>query len=154
MTPLLKEDSWSLFCMHAFRAPSNVPSELQALAQSMAEECQGLLLALKVIGRAMFGKTSPELQWEPLLKKLRESRLQERTVEEELYERLKLGYDLLSEDDWRLKDCFLYFEAFPEDYLFDFEQVLCHWIGEGLVPGNGGDDPRVDAFSLLNKSWK
>ncbi len=52
MTPLLKEDSWSLFCVHAFRSPSNVPSELKALAQSMAEECQGLPLALKVIGRA------------------------------------------------------------------------------------------------------
>jgi hypothetical protein len=102
----------------------------------------------------MFGKTSPELQWEPLLKKLWESHLEERTVEEELYERLKLGYDLLFEDDWRLKDCFLYFAAFPEDYLFDFEQVLCHWIGEGLVPGNGGDDRRADAFSLLNKLWK
>jgi hypothetical protein len=154
MTPLLKEDSWSLFCVHAFRLPSNVPSELKALAQSMAEECQGLPLALKVIGRAMFGKTSPELQWEPLLKKLRESCMQERTVEEELYERLKLGYDLLSEDDWHLKDCTLYFAAFPEDCQIYFEDILWHWIGEGLVPGNGGDDPRVDAFSLLNKLWR
>ncbi|KAH9536430.1 hypothetical protein CY35_17G108300, partial [Sphagnum magellanicum] len=82
MTPLSKEDSWSLFCAHAFRPPYNVPCELEALAQSMAEECQGLPLALKVIGRAMFGKTSPELEWEPLLKKLRESHMQERTVEE------------------------------------------------------------------------
>jgi hypothetical protein len=38
----------------------------------MAEQCQGLPLALKDIGTAMLGKTSPELQWEPLLKKLRE----------------------------------------------------------------------------------
>ncbi|CAK9205206.1 unnamed protein product [Sphagnum troendelagicum] len=52
MTPLLKEDSWSLFCVHAFRSPSNVPSELKALTQSMAEECQALPLALKVIGGA------------------------------------------------------------------------------------------------------
>ncbi len=154
MTPLSKEDSWSLFCVHAFRPPSNVPCELEALAQSMAEECQGLPLVLKVIGRAMFGKTSPELQWEPLLKKLRESRMQERTVEEDLYERLKLGYDLLSEDDWRLKDCFLYFAAFAEDFKIFFEDILWHWIGVGLVPGNGGDDPRADAFSLLNKLWR
>jgi hypothetical protein len=154
MTPLLDEDSWSLVCMHAFRAPSNVRCELEALAQPMAEECQGLPLALKVIGRAMFGKTSPELQWEPLLKKLSESRLQERTVEEELYERLKLGYDLLSEDDWHLKDCFLYFAAFPEDCQIYFVDILWHWIGEGLVLGNGGDDRRADAFSLLNKLWK
>jgi Leucine-rich repeat (LRR) protein len=151
MTPLSKEDSWSLFCVHAFRPPSNVPCELKALAQSMAEECQGLALALKVIGRAMFGKSSPELEWEPLLKKLRESRMQERTVEEELYERLKLGYDLLSQDDGRLKDCFLYLAAFPEDCIIDLEKILWGWIGEGLVPGNGGDDPRADAFSLLSK---
>jgi disease resistance protein RPS2 len=113
MTPLSKEDSWSLFCMHAFRAPSNVPCELEPLAQSMAEECQRLPLALKVIGTTMFGKTSTEFEWEPLLNKLRESRLQKRSVEEELYERLKLRYNLLSGDSWRLNDCFLRFAAFP-----------------------------------------
>ncbi|CAM6068929.1 unnamed protein product, partial [Sphagnum tenellum] len=73
MTPLSKDDSWSLFCMHAFRAPSNVPCELEALAQSMAEECQALPLAQKVTGTAMSGKTSTEFEWQPLLKKLRES---------------------------------------------------------------------------------
>jgi disease resistance protein RPS2 len=117
----------------------------------MAEECQGLPLALKVIGRAMFGKTSPELQWEPLLKKLRESRMQERIVEEELHESLKLGYDLLFEVDSHLKDCFLYFATFHEDDEIAFDEILWGWIGEGLVPGNGGDDPRADAFSSLNK---
>jgi disease resistance protein RPS2 len=151
MTPVSKEDSWSPFCMPGFRPPSKVRCELKALAQSMAEESQGLPLALKVIGRAMFGKTSPELQWEPLLKKLRESHMQERTVEEELYECLKLGYDLLFEDDWRLKDCFLYFAALHEDDEIAFDEILWGWIGEALVPGNGGDDPRADAFSLLNK---
>ncbi len=106
MIPLSKEDSWSVFCMHAIRAPSNVPCELEELARCMAEEWQGLPLALKVIGEAMYGETLPE-QWKLVLKRLRESRIQEATVEEELYERLKLGYDLLSEDDGRLKDCFL-----------------------------------------------
>ncbi|CAM6053787.1 unnamed protein product, partial [Sphagnum tenellum] len=152
MTPLSYEDSWSLFCMHAFGAPSNVPRDLQALAQCMAEECQGLPLALKVIGRAMFRKASCE--WEAQLRKLRESRLQEGNVEGQLYERLKLGYDLLSEDDSRLKHCFLYLAAFPENSRIDFHEILLHWIGEGLVPGNGADDPRADAFSLLKKLWE
>ncbi|KAH9550487.1 hypothetical protein CY35_10G074800 [Sphagnum magellanicum] len=153
MTPLSKEDSWSLFCVHAFRPPSNVPCELKALAQSMAEECLGLPLALKVIGGAMFGETSPKFHWEALLKKLRELRMQERTVEEELYGRLRLGYDLLFED-WRVKECFLYFAAFPEDSEFDFQYILWHWIGEGLVPAHDGDDPPADAFSLLKKLWE
>ncbi|CAK9195230.1 unnamed protein product [Sphagnum troendelagicum] len=151
MTPLSKEDSWSLFCVHAFGEPSNVPGELEVLAHLIAEECQGLPLALKVIGRAMYRKISPELQWEPVLKKLRQSRMQERTVEEELYECLKLGYDVLSEDDERLKDCFLHFAAFPEDHELLFTDIFCHWVGEGWIPGNGEDDPRADAFSLLKK---
>jgi len=153
MSPLSNGDSWSLFCVHAFRSPFNVPCELEELARCMAKECQGLPLALKVIGEAMYGETLPE-QWKLLLKRLRESRLQERTVEAELYECLKLGYDLLSEDDRRLKDCFLFFAAFPEDYYVGFHQILWAWIGEGLVPGNGGDDPRADAVSLLNKLWR
>ncbi|CAK9231184.1 unnamed protein product [Sphagnum troendelagicum] len=106
----------------------------------------------RVIGGAMFRKASCE--WEPLLKKLRESRMYERPVEEELFERLKLGYDLLSEDDWRLKQCFHYFAGFPEDDVINFNRVLYHWIGEGLVPAHDGDDPRADAFSLLNKLWE
>jgi len=151
MTPLSEEDSWSLFCVHAFREPCNVPGELEVLAQSVAGECQGLPLALKVIGRSMFGKTSPELQWQPVLKKLRQSRMQERTVKKQLYERLKLGYDVLSEDDGRLKDCFLSFAAYPEDHEFSFTDIFYYWLGEGWVPGNGEDDARADALSLVQK---
>jgi hypothetical protein len=154
MTRLSEEDSWSLFCVHAFRPSSNVPCELVPLAQSIAEECQGLPLALKVIGRAIFEMSSRKFEWVSLLKKLRESRMQERTVEEKLYERLKLGYDLLSEDDYRLKQCFHYFAAFPEDSQILFEEILFHWTGEGLVPAHDGDDPTADAFSLLKKLWK
>jgi disease resistance protein RPS2 len=151
MTPLSKEDSWNLFCVHAFGHPSHVPYELEQLAQSMAEQCQGLPLALKVIGSAMVRKTLPELEWKPLLKKLRESRMQETTVEEDLYDRLKIGYDLLPR---RLKDCFLYFAAFPEACKIPFERILWYWIGEGLVPAHDGDDPKADAFTLLSKLWQ
>ncbi|CAK9194685.1 unnamed protein product [Sphagnum troendelagicum] len=54
------EDADHMEVVQAPKAPSNVPCELEALAQSMAEECQGLQLAQKVIGTAMFGKTSKE----------------------------------------------------------------------------------------------
>jgi hypothetical protein len=153
MTPLSKEDSWGHFWVHAFRSLFNVPSKLEVLARCMADECQGLLLALKVIGEAMFGETFPE-QWKLLLKRLREGRMQEMSVKDELYERLKRGYDLLSEDDGRLKDCFLHFAAFAEDCQINFEDILWHWIGEGLVPENGGDEPREDVILLLKKLWQ
>ncbi len=90
----------------------------------MVEECDSLPLVLKVIGGIMFGKTSIELEWEPLLKKLRESHVQERNVGHKLYDCLKLRYDILDEDDQRLKDCFFYFIAFLGDYIFTFENLL------------------------------
>ncbi|CAM6037851.1 unnamed protein product [Sphagnum compactum] len=87
MTRLSKENSLRLFCVHAFRSSSNVPHELKTLAESMAEECKGLPLALKVIGGAMFGKYLRE--WAPLLKKLEKSRMHEGPVEDDLYKFLK-----------------------------------------------------------------
>jgi hypothetical protein len=151
MKTLSPEDSWSLFCVHAFGTSSSVPHRLEASAKSMAEECGGLPLALKVIGAAMFGKTSDEHEWKPLLKKLNESRMQERTVKNKLYQHLKLGYDVLEEDDPRLKDCFTYFAAFAEDQEVEFQVFLWCWIGEGLVPGYVGDDPEIEAYGLLMK---
>jgi len=118
MTCLLEEDSWSLFRTHAFGPSLKVPCELKALVHCMVEEC------LKVIGGAIFGRTSTKLEWEPLLKKLRESHVQEKNVGQKLYECLKLGYDILDEDDQRPKDCFLYFVAFPKNCIFTFEKVL------------------------------
>jgi disease resistance protein RPS2 len=154
MIPLSKEDSWSLFCVHAFRPPFKVPSGLEPVARCIAEECRGLPLALKVVGGAMCGKVNVKYEWEPVLKTLRESRMQDRNVEDELYERLKLGYDLLSEDDDRLQQCFHYFAAFPEDFTIVFEEIVCHWIAEKLVPAHDGNDPTADAFSLLKTLWE
>ncbi len=151
MKTLSPEDSWSLFRVHAFGKSSSVPHRLEALAKSMAEECGGLPLALKVTGAAMFKKTSEESEWKPLLKKLKESRMRERAMKNELYEHLKLGYDVLKEEDPRLEECFTYFAAFPEDHEVEFQVLFWYWIGEGLVPGYVGDDPRIDAYDLLMK---
>jgi Leucine-rich repeat (LRR) protein len=154
MTPLSKEDSWSLFCEHAFKPPSNVPYELEGLAQRVAEECKGLPLALKVVGGSMCGKVNRKYEWEPLLKKVCMAHMHDRNVEKQLFERLKLGYDLLSEDDCRLKKCFHFFAAFPKDSTIIFEEILFHWTAEKLVSVDDGDDPAADAFSLLKKLWQ
>jgi hypothetical protein len=65
---------------------------------------------------------------------------QERPVEEESCERLKLGYDLLSEDDWRLEQYFQYFAAFPEDE-GDFLRFKVHDVMRDL------------AFYILEKDY-
>jgi disease resistance protein RPS2 len=135
---LSKEDSWKLFCVHAFsRGFSNIPSQLQEVAELVAQECKGRPLALKVIGGSMVGKTTRQ-EWEFQLNCFQESReLPEQQEEEALFGRLKLSYDNLDNDNSASKECFLGFAAFPEDRMVEMEELIKLWEAQALF-----DDPR------------
>jgi len=150
---LSKENSWKLFCVHAFpRGLSNISSEVQGVGELVAEECKGLPLALKVIGRSMVGKTTRQ-EWEFQLKCLRESRqLPVQREEEALFGRLKLSYDNLDNDSPVCKECFLGFAAFPEDDEVQMHQLIKVWKALGLLDDRTkmfGDDPTLSAYYLV-----
>jgi hypothetical protein len=147
---LSKEDSWKLFYIHAFSTGfSNIPSQLQEVAELVAEECKGLPLALKVIGGSMVGKTTRQ-EWEFQLNCLQESReLPEQQEEEALFGRLKLSYDNLDNDNPVSKECF---PAFPEDRMVEMEELIKLWEAQALLddPRNMfGDDPTRSAYYLV-----
>jgi Leucine-rich repeat (LRR) protein len=150
---LSKEDSWKLFCVHAFpRGLSNISSQAQGVGELVAEECKGLPLALKVIGGSMVGKTTCQ-EWEFQLKCLWESRqLPKQQEEEELFGRLKLSYDNLDNDSPVSKECFLSFAAFPEDWVVMREELIELWKAQGLLDDPTkmcGDDPTLTAHYLV-----
>jgi Leucine-rich repeat (LRR) protein len=150
---LSKEDSWKLFCVHAFRRGfANIPSQLQGVAELVADECKGLPLALTVIGGSMVGKTTLQ-EWEFQLNCLRESReLPEQQEEEALFGRLKLSYDNLDNDNPVSKECFLSFAAFPEDRMVEMGELIKLWKVQGLLDDPSkvlGDDPRQSAYYLV-----
>jgi Leucine-rich repeat (LRR) protein len=147
---LSKEDSWKLFCVHAFpRAFPTIPCQLQGVAELVAEECKGLPLALKVIGGSMVGK-SMLLEWEFQLNRLRDSSELPAKDEEKLFGRLKLSYDNLDNDNPVCKECFLGFAAFPEDHIVRMEELIKTWKAQGLlVPTCMGEDPTQLAYYLL-----
>ncbi|CAK9232599.1 unnamed protein product [Sphagnum troendelagicum] len=148
MDKLSEEDSWRLFCVHAF-GQYNIPPGVEGLAHSVVEECQGLPLALKVIGGVMIGKKSRG-EWERELKKLQESRMKHQDVEKQLFDCLKTSYDdLENADHANAKECFLYFAAFREDELLERNRLFQYWVAEGLVPGEVGDDPEQDTDHVL-----
>jgi Leucine-rich repeat (LRR) protein len=147
---LSREDSWQLFCVHAFpRVFPTIPCQLQGVAESVAEECKGLPLALKVIGGSMVGKSMlPE--WEFQLNLLRDSSELPAEDEEALFGRLKLSYDNLDNDSPVLKECFLGFAAFPEDHIVRMEELIKTWKGQGLlVPTCMGQDRTQLAYYLV-----
>ncbi len=147
---LSKDDSWKLFCVHAFpRVFPTIPCHLQGVAELVAEECKGLPLALKVSGGSMVGK-SMLLEWEFQLNRLRESSELPEEEEEELFGRLKLSYDNLDNDNPVCKECFLGFAAFPEDHIVSMDNLIKAWNGQGLlVPTSMGDDPTQLAYYLV-----
>ncbi len=150
---LSKEDSWKLFCVHAFtRGLSNIPSQVQGVAELVAEECKGLPLALKVIGGSMVGKTTRQ-EWEFQVNCLRQSReLPEQQQEEALFGRLKLSYDNLDNDSPACKECFLGFAEFPEDHMVGIEELIQLWKLQGLLDDPTkmfGHDPTRSAYYLV-----
>jgi hypothetical protein len=148
MDKLSEEDSWRLFCVHAF-GQHNIPPGVEGLAHSIVDQCQGLPLALKVIGGVMIGKKFPG-EWERELKKLQESRTKHQDVEKLLFDCLKISYhDLENADHANAKECFLYFAAFRADELLEQNRLFQYWVAEGLVPGEVGDDPEQDTYHVL-----
>ncbi|CAM6040806.1 unnamed protein product, partial [Sphagnum compactum] len=137
---LSKEDSWKLFCVHAFpRGLSNIPFQLQGVAELVADECKGLPLALTVIGGSMVGKTMPP-EWEFQLDRLRESCVPGQEQEEALFGRLRLSYDNLDKDSPECKECFLGFAAFPEDRMVWMEELIKLWKAQGLLDNRFEND--------------
>jgi disease resistance protein RPS2 len=150
---LSKEDSWKLFCVHAFpRGFLTIPSQLQEVAELVAEECKGLPLALKVIGGSMVGKTMPA-EWESQRNCLWKSRqLPGQQEEEALFGRLKLSYDNLDNDNPVSKEYFLGFAAFPEDCKVNMKELIKLWKAQGLLDDPTkmfGEDPTQSAYYLV-----
>jgi len=50
---LSEENSWKLFCIHAFPDLAEPPNELSNVARLIVKKCGGLPLALKTIGASM-----------------------------------------------------------------------------------------------------
>ncbi|BBN04970.1 hypothetical protein Mp_3g09170 [Marchantia polymorpha subsp. ruderalis] len=143
---LKPEDSFRLFCWHAFSGVSNVPINLRKPAEDVAAECKGLPLALKVIGGTMAGKRDKRI-WDLTLKKLKNAETLSSDHEMQLYHRLQPSVDDLSET---LKDCFYYFAAYPEDASVKFvDDLISLWVGDGIVGGRKDYPPEDEAYELL-----
>ncbi|GLJ19670.1 hypothetical protein SUGI_0356320 [Cryptomeria japonica] len=128
MEYLSDEDSWKLFCAHAFAnyPQKENPPHLEKIAGDIVKECGKLPLAIKTIAGSLAGKTLV-WDWESKYRQLNE--VVHRN--DRIMQILKLSYDWLPP---ALKPCFAYFSLFPEDEELDCEYVINLWIGEGFIP--------------------
>lgn len=124
ITPLSDDDSFKLFCIHAFPEcqENRSPVDLDKMVRGVVERCCRLPLALQTIGSRMKSiKSVPE--WERTLKDLQDA-------EASIMSCFRLSYEALPN---HLKPCFLYCSVFSENTLIKSECLIHAWIAEGFI---------------------
>ncbi|CAH2077803.1 unnamed protein product [Thlaspi arvense] len=124
---LCEEEAWELFCQNAGEVTRS--DTVRRIARKVTRECGGLPLAIITVGMAMRGKTKVEL-WKHALKELKSSVPYVKSIEEKIYQPLKLSYDLLER---KTKSCLLFCALFPEDCSIDVAELVRYWIAEGFI---------------------
>ncbi|XP_073146375.1 disease resistance protein RPM1-like [Henckelia pumila] len=145
LDPLSAENSEKLFYRKAFPR-SSCPSDLNEIAKSILKRCEGLPLAIVVIGGLLATKNNKFEDWKTF----------EGTIGVELQgDYLKRLSKLLSlsyyDLPYYLKACFLYLSIFPEDKLLQKWEVLRLWIAEGFVEAKEGKTQEEVAEAYLNE---
>ncbi|XP_073158734.1 disease resistance protein RPM1-like [Henckelia pumila] len=145
LNPLTPEKSEELFHRKAFPRKS-CPPYLKEISKSILKRCEGLPLAIVVVGGLLATKNNNLEDW-----KLFDRHIGLESQEDSLKgmnKLLSLGYYDLP---YYLKACFLYLSIFPEDELLLKWKIIRLWIAEGFVEAKEGYTPEEVAESYLNE---
>ncbi|CAN6226878.1 unnamed protein product [Urochloa humidicola] len=125
--PLDVEDAWSLLKKQL--TPDQVVGidGLKKIGMEILKKCEGLPLAIKVIGGLLRRKCASERDWNAVLTSTAWSVA---GLPEQLDKRIYLSYEDLSP---QLKQCFLYCSLFPKGEEIIQIFVTRMWISEGFI---------------------
>ncbi|KAL5730502.1 hypothetical protein ACHQM5_003310 [Ranunculus cassubicifolius] len=126
---LSESESWELFCRTVF--PEDIGSgfspSLEDIGKEIASKCDGLPLALVVLGGLLFSKTKYPSEWADLL-----TNISRQLSEGE--SKISTIFDLSYMDlPYNLKSCFLYCSLFPLHFEIPAEKLIQLWTAEGLL---------------------
>ncbi|XP_021816399.1 disease resistance protein RPM1-like [Prunus avium] len=144
--PLERGDAWELFSMKAFSSYPNksCSTEILPLARELVEKCDGLPLAIVALSGLMSSKKSLT-EWGKIYNSLN-WHLTNNPLLEPMKSILLFSFNDLP---YRLKQCFLYFSLFPEDYVIVNKRLIRLWIAEGFVEHEKGTMPEEVANSYI-----
>ena len=130
-----EDESWQLFLKKAFRgigtATPTLTTELKELGNKIVTKCEGLPIAIVVLGSLLSTKEKTKQSWEKVLLS-REWHLDQGP--DSCMRILALSYNDLP---YYLKSCFLYCGIFPEDSEIDAWHLIKLWIAEGFIKRRG-----------------
>ncbi|KAL7193207.1 hypothetical protein ACSBR2_024923 [Camellia fascicularis] len=144
---LLKEqDAMDLFCHSAFpqHGRSSIPKDL---VSKIMRRCGGFPLALKVVGRSLYGE--PEVIWKNRLKLWSEAQ-SILYSNNELLICLQPSLDAL-DGMYKIKECFLDLASFPEDQRIPVTALMDMWV-ELYNLDKDGEDAIAILHQLSNRN--
>ncbi|KAK3428207.1 hypothetical protein EUGRSUZ_E00958, partial [Eucalyptus grandis] len=127
---LSNQESWELLMKRVFPKTKIIPGEMKRLGDQLLKKCEGLPLAIIVLGGLLAIN-----EWETIHKNIN-LHLSDRS---DVSKVLALSYDDLP---WYLKLCFLCLGSFLKDAEIPATEVLHMWIAEGFVSLKGYDKGR------------
>nr|XP_043639575.1 putative disease resistance RPP13-like protein 1 [Erigeron canadensis] len=150
---LSHEDALTLFAQHSLGSTNfdSYPT-LRSYAEGIEKKCDGLPLALKLLGTSLKTRRNEE-DWKELLN----SKIWSLKDEGGILPALRLSYHELSAC---LKQMFAYSSLFPKDYVFEKDDLILLWMAEGFLhkstPGEPMEMERLGEKyfdELLSKSF-
>ncbi|KAF7046986.1 hypothetical protein CFC21_055967 [Triticum aestivum] len=129
---LAPQDAWSLLKKQVLTSQENEPEvdRLEDIGFQIVAKCDGLPLAIKVMGGLLCKKEKTRRDWQDVLNDDIWSVSQ---MSKELNYAIYLSYQDLSP---YIKQCFLHFSLKPKKTLINDTEIVSMWVGEGLVEGD------------------
>ncbi|KAL0284066.1 UNVERIFIED_CONTAM: putative disease resistance protein [Sesamum radiatum] len=113
---LNQDESWELLQLEVFGKEGVCPPELEITGKLIAEQCDGLPLAIVVIGGILVDKlssvTDTKMEWKKVSDSV-QTYISNDDKNKRMENIISLSYNKLP---YELRDCFLYLGMFPEDY--------------------------------------
>jgi len=152
MKPLDKEASRRLFFHRIFGSEDACPGELKEVSSQILRKCGGMPLAIIIISSLLASQADKlKEDWEYVHKSMGSNVGTDRRLEV-MRHILNLSYKNLPP---RLKTCFLYLGAYPEDSVVWRDDLVRQWVAEGFVGGTHLEaiDVAANCFNeLVNRS--
>ncbi|XP_044962080.1 putative disease resistance RPP13-like protein 1 [Hordeum vulgare subsp. vulgare] len=129
------EDAWTLLRKQVVSGEADGPDidMLKDIGLQVLAKCDGLPLAVKVMGGLLRQKGKQRRDWEMVLN----DSLWSVSMREELNYVVYLSYEDLPPP---VKQCFLYYSLLPKGSLFFDDAIISMWISEGFIHGTSEDN--------------
>ncbi|CDP19049.1 unnamed protein product [Coffea canephora] len=131
-----KEDSWQLFLRKALAHRDNAgcPPDLEEVGREIVRRCDGLPLAITVVGGLLLGKKELKSEWEKVLNSFNRNLSRSQSGVSAI---LELSYADLPPN---LKFCFLYLGLFPEASVISVPKLIHMWVAEGIMQNRDAEN--------------